>query len=87
VRVPNASNFVTPRYKQLIDQAVNLADEQALKATVHEVTQIMLDEAFILPFAEGAGQLAGPEAVHTWVNDTRWDGVGWFGYQDVWLSQ
>jgi peptide/nickel transport system substrate-binding protein len=87
VRVPNASNFVTPRYKQLIDQAVNLADDRALKATVHEVTQIMLDEAFILPFAEGAGQLAGPEVVRARVNDTHWDGVGWFSYQDVWLSQ
>ena len=63
------------------------ADDQALKATIHEVTQITLAEAFILPFAEGAGQTAGPEVVHTRVNNAHWDGFGLFAYQDVWLSQ
>ena len=87
VRVPNASNFATGRYKQLIDQAVNVTDDQALKTTIHEVTQIMLDEAFILPFAEGAGQQAGPEVAHARVNGAHWDGFGLYAYQDVWLSQ
>ena len=87
VRVPNASNFVTPRYQQLIEQAPGLADDQALKPILHEVTQTMLDEAFILPFAEGAGQLAGPEVVRTRVNNANWDGFGLTMFQDVWLSQ
>ena len=38
VKVPNVSNFVTPRYQQLSEQAVHTADDQALKATIHEVT-------------------------------------------------
>jgi peptide/nickel transport system substrate-binding protein len=87
VRIPNAANFVTPQYKQSIDQVVNATDDQALKSAVHQVTQIMLDEAFMLPFAEGAGQLNGPEVARTRVNDARWDAFGLFAYQDIWLSQ
>ena len=86
-RVPNMSSFVTQRYTDLINQVVGTTDDVTLKATVHEVTQVMLDEAFILPFAEGAGQLAGPEVVHTRVSGAHWDGFGLFAYQDVWLRQ
>ena len=86
-RVPNMSNFANQRYKELIDQVVRTTDDVTLKATVHEVTQIMLDEAFILPFAEATGQLAGPEVVRTRVSGAHWDGFGLFAYQDVWLHQ
>lgn len=86
-RVPNTSNFVTPRYMELIDQAKSATDVQSLKAILHEVTQIILDEAFIVPFAEGTGQLAGPEVAHARVQNEHSDGFGLYAYQDVWLSQ
>jgi hypothetical protein len=42
-----------------------------------------LDEAFILPFAEGAGQQAGPEVIHSRVSGANWDDFGMFAHQDI----
>jgi peptide/nickel transport system substrate-binding protein len=86
-RVPNTSNFMNQRYNDLIHQATTATDDAALKAILHDVTQIMLDDPFIIPFAEGAGQLSGPEVVRNRVNGTHWDGFGLYAYEDVWLNQ
>jgi peptide/nickel transport system substrate-binding protein len=86
VRVPNSSNFVSPRYQTLIDQAFASTDEQQLKAVLHELNQILLDESFILVIAENAGQQTGPVVARSSVRDIRWDATGGFPYQDFWLS-
>jgi ABC-type transport system substrate-binding protein len=87
VRRPNPSHFDTPRYAQLIDQIVAETDDQKLKALLHEVTQIWLDEAFVLPIAEGAGRDTGPEVARASVRDVTWDPFALFSYDDVWLQR
>ena len=59
VRVPNTSHFETPRYRDLIVQANALTDDQLLKPTLQELTQIMLDESFVAVIAEGGGPVTG----------------------------
>ena len=76
VRVPNASHFATPRYQDLIDQANAATDDQQLRAVLHEVTQIMLDESFVIPLAEAAGTLNGPEVTRGTVHNVTWDVSG-----------
>jgi peptide/nickel transport system substrate-binding protein len=87
VRVPNASHFVTPRYKDLIDQINAETDDKKLKTQLREVTQIMLDEAFIAPIAEGSSLATGPEVARNSVHDAAWDAFGLFGYEDIWLDR
>jgi hypothetical protein len=87
VRVPNASNFVTDRYTQLIAETLSATDDQRLKATLHELTAIMLDEAFVVQIAEGAGQLTGPEIIRANIAGVNWDAFGLVGYLDVWKDQ
>jgi peptide/nickel transport system substrate-binding protein len=55
VRVPNPSNFTSDRYTSLIEQAVDASDDAQLKRVVHDLTQVMLDEAFLLPIAQTRG--------------------------------
>ncbi len=86
VRLPNASHFTTPRYQDLIDQANAASDDQQLRAVLHEVTQIMLDESFVIPLAEAAGTLNGPEVTRGTVHNVTWDTFGLFAYEDVWLD-
>jgi peptide/nickel transport system substrate-binding protein len=87
VRIPNASNFVTDRYTQLIAQSLAATDDQGLKATLHELTGIMLDEAFLVEIAEGEGLLTGPEIVRGTIGGASWDALGLVRYQDVWKDQ
>jgi peptide/nickel transport system substrate-binding protein len=87
VRIPNASHFESPRYQALIDQVTAETDDQKLKALVHDVTQIILDESFVIPIAEDVGRDAGPEATRRAVQDAAWDAFGLFGYEDIWLQQ
>jgi peptide/nickel transport system substrate-binding protein len=87
VRVPNASNFVSQRYQQLIDQAFAATDDHQLQMSLRELTQILLDEAFVVLIAEGSGQETGPEAARATVRNVTWDRFGGFAYQDVWLDQ
>jgi peptide/nickel transport system substrate-binding protein len=86
VRVPNSSNFASQQYQDLIDQTIAATDDQQLKLAAQEVTRLLLDEAFIVILAEGAGQLTGPVAARANVMDVTWDGLGDFAYQDVWLA-
>jgi peptide/nickel transport system substrate-binding protein len=87
VRRPNPSHFDAPRYAQLISQILAEIDDQNLKTLLHEVTQIWLDEAFIIPIAEGAGRDTGPEVARVSVHDVAWDPFALFGYADVWLER
>jgi peptide/nickel transport system substrate-binding protein len=87
VRRPNPSHFDSPRYAQLVDQIVAEVDDQKLKALLHEVTQIWLDEAFVIPIAEGAGRDTGPEVARSSVHDVTWDPFALFAYDDVWLQR
>jgi peptide/nickel transport system substrate-binding protein len=86
VRVPNVSHFETPRYKQLIDQSLSEIDVQKLKATTRELTQITLDEAFVVPIAETASLSLGLEVARASVKNITWDNFGWPPYQDIWLG-
>jgi peptide/nickel transport system substrate-binding protein len=86
VRLPNASHFTTPRYQQLLDQVTGATADQQEKVLVHEVTQIMLDESFVIPIAEAAGTVNGPEVIQALVRDVSWDSIGLFAYEDVWLE-
>jgi peptide/nickel transport system substrate-binding protein len=87
VRVPNASHFESPRYKELIDQSRSESDDQKLKAIMRELTQITLDEAFVVPIAEAASLGLGLEAARSSVKNVTWDDWGWSRYQDIWLAR
>jgi hypothetical protein len=86
VRVPNASGFVSRAYQDLIDESFAATDVQQLRMSLRELTQILLDEAFVLVIAENAGHETGPEVTRASVSDVTWDRVGGFAYQDVWLK-
>ncbi len=87
VRVPNTSHFESPRYKELIDQSLGETNDQQLKSIMHELTQITLDEAFVVPIAEVASQPLGLEVARANVKSVTWDDWGWCAYQDVWLAR
>lgn len=87
MRVPNSSNFETPRYKQLIDQSYSQTDDQQLKGRFASLTQIMLDEAFVLPIAELSCKASGAEVAVSGLEDTGWNELGWYAYEDIWLAR
>ena len=86
VRVPNTSHFASPHYADLINRMNVQTDDQRLKVLLHELTQITLDESFVLPIAEGFGPTTGPEVARSSVRDVAWDTFGLFAYEDVWLE-
>jgi peptide/nickel transport system substrate-binding protein len=87
VRVPNSSNFVSPEYAALIDLALQSTHSQASQDAVSQLTDLMLDEAFILFIAESATQQSGPEVARATVRDIATDHLGEIAYEDVWLSK
>jgi peptide/nickel transport system substrate-binding protein len=87
VRVPNGSNFESPRYQMLIDRALATTNDQELQQSLEELTQIILDEAFILIIAEGTGQDNGPEVARSTVRNATTDRVGFVAYDELWLKQ
>jgi peptide/nickel transport system substrate-binding protein len=87
MRVPNSSNFVSTRYQMLIQQALSATDDQTLQQMLVELTQIVLDEAFVVMIAEGAAQQSGPEVVRSTVRNVTTDRFGLNAYEDVWLAQ
>jgi peptide/nickel transport system substrate-binding protein len=87
VRVPNTSHFESARYKELIDRSLSEIDDQKLKAELHELTQITIDEAFVVPIAENASPGLGLEVARAGINNITWDDLGWPDYQDIWLQQ
>jgi peptide/nickel transport system substrate-binding protein len=87
VRVPNASHFDSPRYRELIAQVVAETDAQRLKAALHEISQILLNESFVAPIAEATVRDAGPEVARANVRNTAWDLFGFFPFQDIWVQR
>ncbi len=86
VRVPNASNFETPSYKGLIEQTYSEPDTQKLKSILNELTQITLDEAFVVPIAESFSGDTGIHVTRSTVQDISWDDLGNYAFQDIWLQ-
>lgn len=86
VRIPNTSHFETPLYKDLLSQVYTETNEQALKAELHELTRIMLDQSFIAPIAESATTTTGAEVARRSVRNAAWDTFGLVAYEDVWLE-
>ena len=86
VRLPNTSHFESPRYKELIDESYAEIDDQKLKAALREITQIMLDEAFVIPIVEPSSSSTGLQVTRAGVRNVAWDNSGRFIYQDVWLE-
>lgn len=87
VRIPNASNFVSDRYKALIDQTYAETDDAKLKAQLKELTQIMLDEAFVVAVAKAQGGAAGITVTRAPVKNITYDINGWVAFEDVWLDK
>jgi len=87
VRVPNTSHFESPRYRDLIGQVVAATDDTQLKANLHEITQIMLDESFVALIAEATARDAGPEVARTVVHDAHWNLYGIFAPEAIWLDR
>jgi ABC-type transport system substrate-binding protein len=86
VREPNTSHFDSARYKELIDQSRSEIDDQRLKAELRELTQITLDESFVVPIAEAASSTLGLEVARAGVKDITWDDRSFPNYQDTWLE-
>jgi peptide/nickel transport system substrate-binding protein len=84
-RVPGATNFATPRYKELVDRTSSETDDQTLKGVVRELTQIMLDEAFVIPFSESFGT-SGIDVARRAVRNITSDAWGLYNYQDIALE-
>jgi peptide/nickel transport system substrate-binding protein len=86
VRVPNGSNFASQRYQDLIDQTIAANNDQQLRRQLQELTQILVDEAFVVPIAEATGQQPGPDVIRAGVTNLTWDKLGGFAYEDVWMA-
>jgi peptide/nickel transport system substrate-binding protein len=86
VRAPNTSHFDSQRYRDLIGQVVGETDEQLLKAELHEITQIVLDESFVALIAESTARDAGPEVARGVVHNAAWNIFGLFAFEDVWVD-
>ncbi len=86
VRIPNASNYVSDRYKQLIDLTYAETDDTKLKAQLKELTQIMLDEAFVVAIAKQIGGASGQTVTTTKVKGLTYDMAGWIAYEEVSLG-
>jgi peptide/nickel transport system substrate-binding protein len=84
-RVPGATNFASPRYKELVDRTSTETDDQNLKGVVRELTQIMLDEAFVIPLSESFG-FSGIDVVRRSVRNISSDAFGMYNYQDIALD-
>jgi peptide/nickel transport system substrate-binding protein len=86
VRMPNASNFESPRYTELIDLSRRETDDRKLQVTMRELTQMTLDEAFVVPIAEAASLNLGTEVARATLKHIAFDDWGWPAYQDIWLE-
>ena len=76
-RVPNASNFDTPEYRQVIDATLNTADPAELTKVYRKLDEILLDECFTIPVAS-AGRPQGALASIKGITLSR-DGIPMLG--------
>jgi peptide/nickel transport system substrate-binding protein len=81
-RVPNPSGYTSEQYTRLIGDAGSATDDRQLKGIVHDLTEVMLDEAFVLPIA----QKQGPDVARSTVKDIGWNSYGMYAFEDVWLE-
>jgi hypothetical protein len=49
---------------------------------VHDLTEVMLDESFLLPIAEKQG----PDVARGTVKNVTWNSYGMYAFEDVWLG-
>ena len=54
---------------------------------MHDLTQVMLDEAFLLPIAQTQGAPAGPDVAHSTIKNVAWNSFGMYAFEDVWLDR
>jgi ABC-type transport system substrate-binding protein len=87
VRIPNTSHFSTARYQEPQDQARVETNDRKLQSVLHELTQILLDESFVLPIAEATVRDVGPEIARASVHGVTWNTYGLFAFEGVWLEQ
>ena len=87
VKVPNSSNFISPRYTALIDQLSRLTDDQQLRQTTDELTHILLDEAFVLMICDSTLVQSGAEVARSYVKQIVSDRFRLINYQDLWLDR
>jgi ABC-type transport system substrate-binding protein len=86
VRIPNGSNYSSERYAALVSSIKVATDTSAQKALLGELTQLMLDDCFVAPIAEGSGLPNGPDLARATVRNIAWNPFGVFDYHDVWLD-
>lgn len=88
VKIPNPGHYESPQYAALIDKALAETDNQQLKETMKQITQIMLDEAWVLPIADSEVGTAGITVARSAVKNITWD-INWIAFyrwEDVWLA-
>ncbi|MEM3470304.1 MAG: ABC transporter substrate-binding protein [Thermoproteota archaeon] len=76
-RVPNASNFDTPEYRQIVDAVLSTTDQTELASLYRKLNEILLDECFVIPVAS-ANRPQGATAAVKGVTFTR-DGIPLLG--------
>lgn len=81
-RIPNSSNFESPRYKELIDLTLKETDPQKLKANYAEFTSLLQDEAFIIPISP----VETLWALRTSVQGLTWDLSDYVPAGKLWLD-
>jgi peptide/nickel transport system substrate-binding protein len=72
-RVPNASNFDTPEYRQVVDGILSTTDGAELTKLYRKLDEILLDESFTIPVAS-AGRPQGAQATVKGISLSR-DGI------------
>ncbi|HZQ36193.1 MAG TPA: ABC transporter substrate-binding protein [Dehalococcoidia bacterium] len=65
-RVPNSSNFDSPEYRQLIAQTLS-APEAQLPNVYHQLNQLLIDEAFMLPITPSSTPAVANGALRDWL--------------------
>lgn len=75
----NASNFESEEYARLVSEASTTLDPEARQALFHQINELLLDEAFVIPFANQP---------YAWVMQSNVGGLdytkfNWMRYQDV----
>jgi peptide/nickel transport system substrate-binding protein len=76
-RVPNASNFDTPEYRQVVGATLNTTDLAELAKVYRKLDEILLDECFTIPVAS-AGRPQGALASVKGITMSR-DGIPMLG--------
>ena len=84
----NNSNFESPLYGMLIDQALSTTDDQKLKEIMKQITQLILDEAWVVPIVDSQIGAQGGTVARASVKNLTWDMsyIAHYRWEDVWLE-